>query len=350
MKVLFGWQLGGGQGHIQRLVALAQGLESYGVEPIFALKSYDLKMQRFGWKTLLAPPLQFPVRSESYSYADILETFGFGDADFLRSHLAAWKALLIELKPNLVIADHAPGLVLAARGIVPIVVVGDGFAVPPPVDIFPILRFPTPPEVEHRQERVNNIVHQVMELDIPLGQALNGERHFIFSIPELDPYRYLRLKDCYVSIHIAPLSNGLHDFNGSIWAYLGEDYTHRNLVLQMFKPECEFKPLDQALARKSLAIHHAGLTTSIACLLTGIPQLALPRHLEQYLNALALSQLGVAVLITNPNREKLLIAQNQAYGLIGNVKQKAIDLIHWNQNHMQLVIDVCLKFLAESMV
>jgi hypothetical protein len=346
MKVLFGWQLGGGQGHIQRLVALAQILESYGVEPIFALKSYDLKMQHFGWKTVLAPPLQFPSRFESYSYGDILETFGFGNADFLRSHLAAWKALLTELKPNLVIADHAPGLVLAARGIVPTVVIGGGFIVPPPVDIFPILRFPAPPEVEQRQERVNNTVRQVMELDIPLGQALNGQDRFIFSIPELDPYRYLRLQACYVSVHIAPIPNDLHDFNGSTWAYLGEDYTHRNLVLQMFKPESEFKPLEQALARKSLAIHHASLTTSITCLLAGIPQLVLPRHLEEYLNALSLSQLGVAILVTNPTWEKLLIAQNQAYGLIQNVKQKAIDLTHWNQNHMQLVIDVCLKFWA----
>lgn len=44
--VAFGWELGSGQGHIQRLVALAQKLETYGYTAVFALKSYNLTRPR----------------------------------------------------------------------------------------------------------------------------------------------------------------------------------------------------------------------------------------------------------------------------------------------------------------
>lgn len=133
MKVLLGWELGGGQGHIQRLAALAQILKSQGLEPVFALKSYNIKGINFPWQIVLAPHLPFFGRHESYTFADILEAFGFGNASLLRSHLQAWKSVLLELRPSLVIADHAPGLVLAARGIVPTIVVGECFTVPPPL-------------------------------------------------------------------------------------------------------------------------------------------------------------------------------------------------------------------------
>jgi len=192
MKVLFGWELGAGQGHIQRLAALARTLESHGVEPVFALKSYNIKGMSFPWQIVCAPLLPFTGRSESYTFADILETFGFGNANLLRSHLQAWQSVLSEVKPSLVITDYAPGLVLAARGIVPTVVTGDSFAVPPPIEVFPPLRWLTPPESEKCQEQVSNMVREVVKSDALLGEVLSGDASFIFGIPELDPYRHLR--------------------------------------------------------------------------------------------------------------------------------------------------------------
>lgn len=345
MKVLLGWELGGGQGHIQRLAALAQILETQGLEPVFALKSYNIKGISFPWQTVLAPRLLFSGRNESYTFADILETFGFGNANLLRSHLQAWQSVLGEVKPSLIIADHAPGLVLAARGIVPTVVVGECFTVPPPVEVFPILRFPAAPESAQRQEQVTNTVREVVKLDASLGQVLNGDASFIFGIPELDSYRHLRTHDQYVSLHITPIPSDLHSSEGLAWAYLSENYPYRGLVLQTIKPECEFKPLSEVLAGKSLAIHHGGLTTAITCLLAGIPQLVLPWHLEQHLNAIALSQLGVATMLAKPTWQGLLIAQTQAYALTENAGLQAESLANWNQNFMEVVIQTCLKFL-----
>lgn len=348
MKVLLGWELGGGQGHVQRLAALARTLKSDGFEPVFALKSYNIKGISFPWEIYHAPPLPFSGRDDSYTFADILETYGFGNTYLLRSHLQAWRAVLEEVKPSLIIADHAPGLVLASRGIVPTVVVGDGFTVPPPIEVFPVLRFPAPPESTQRQEQVSNTVRSVINLDAPLGQVLNGDASFIYSIPQLDFYRHLRTNDCYVGIHIAPIPSDLHSNDGSAWAYLADDYRHRDLVLQTLKPQCEFKALTEALAGKSLAIHHGGLTTAITCLLAGIPQLILRRHLEQHLNAIALSQLGVAKMLTKLTWEGLLIAQAEAYTLTENAKVQAKNLADWNQNRMEVVLQTCRELVVTS--
>ncbi len=346
MKVLFGWELGGGQGHIQRLAALARILESHGVEPVFALKSYNIKGMSFPWQIVFAPRLPFSGRAESYTFADILETFGFGNTNLLRSHLQAWRSVLEEVKPSLIITDHAPGLVLASRGLVPTLVTGDSFAVPPPVEVFPSLRFPVPSESAQRQEQVRNTVAEVVKLDEPLGQVLSGDASFIFGIPELDPYRHLRTNDQYVSVHLTPIRSNLHRADGPAWAYLYDDYPYRDLVLQTLRSQCEFKPLNEILAGKSLAIHHGSSTTAITCLLAGIPQLVFPRHLEHQLNAIALSQLGVATMIAKPTWQGLLMAQTQAYALTENAKLQAESLAHWNQNFMEVVIQTCLKFLA----
>jgi len=346
MKVLFGWELGGGQGHIQRLVALAAMLQAQGVEPVFALKSYNIKGANLPGQIVLAPRLPFSGRSESYTFADILEAFGFGNTNLLRSHLQAWQAVISQVKPNLVITDHAPGLVLAARGIVPTIVTGDSFAVPPAVEVFPPLRFPTPPQSAQRQQQVTNTIRDVFKSDAPLGQLFQGDVSLLFSIPELDPYRHLRTNEQYISLHVAPMPQNLHSSNGPNWAYLYDDFAYRHLVLETLRPNCDFKSLSEVLTGKSLAIHHGSSTTSIACLLAGIPQLIFPQYLEHQLNGMALLQLGVGVIASTFTWEGLIMAQAKAYTLTENALQQANNLADWNHNLTSIFIDTCLKFLV----
>ena len=161
IKVLLGWELGAGQGHIQRLAALARALQARGCEPIFALKAYDLRNLPFPWTMLEAPRLTFSGREDSHTFADILATFGFAAPQLLKTHIQNWQTLLRTVQPDLVVADHAPGLVLSAHKRVPTVVVGSHFAVPPPVEVFPVLRFPAPPESLERQAQVSQVVQQV---------------------------------------------------------------------------------------------------------------------------------------------------------------------------------------------
>jgi UDP-N-acetylglucosamine:LPS N-acetylglucosamine transferase len=346
MNILLGWELGAGQGHVQRLAALAKALEAQGFTPIFALKSYRLQNLRFPWRAISAPLLPFSGREESHTLADILAAFGFHDRNLLQPHIAAWQTILKNLNPALVIADHAPGLVLAARGLVPTVVIGSHFAVPPPIEVFPTLRFPAPPQSELYQAQVSETVHQIANSNQPLGRILNGDRSFIFSLPELDCYRFWRQDPQYVGIHNAPFPINQAKSNHSTWAYLAKHYAHRDRVLQTLNSEHEFKPLHEALVDKSLAVHHGGLTTTIACLLTGVPQLILPQHLEQHLNAIALLRLGAAQMLFNPTWEDLLVAQAQMMTFHESAKAIAQHLQPWNQNLLDIVVNACLQFLV----
>lgn len=346
MNVLLGWELGAGQGHIQRLVAIAEKLELCGYTPVFALKSFNLKGIRFVWQSVIAPPLPYSGREDSYTFADILATFGFGDANLLQPHLQAWQDLLTAINPCLVITDHAPGLALAAQGRVPVVVLGSHFAVPPPVDVFPILRFPAPPESNQRQDQVSETVHRLLKLNVPLGHALNGDRSFIFSIPELDCYRCWRTDAQYVGVHIAPLPTNSHSKQGATWAYLSSDYPHTDLILETLAPEHDFKSLQEALIDKSLAVHHGGLTTSISCLLAGIPQIILPTHFEQQLNAIALQQMGVAKMVFEPTWESLLMIQSQAIIQFQEINHITESYRHWNQNFLGDILDYCLSIAS----
>lgn len=346
MKVLLGWELGDGQGHIQRLVTLAKALQSHGCEPVFALKRYDLRNLQFPWQMLEVPFLPFLGRENSYTFADILETFGFANPQLLSAHLQSWQSILKTVQPQLVIADHAPGLVLAARNLVPTVVVGSHFAVPPPVEAFPSFRFPAPPESQTRQAQVSETVQKIAKTDLPLGQLLNGDCSFIFSLPELDYYRCWRVNPRYIGIQLAPLSSGNPRINASPWAYLNANYPYSDLVLQTLKPANDFKPLQEALMDRSIVVHHGGLTTSIACLLAGVPQLVLPRYLEQELNAIALVQLGVAQIMMAPTWESLVMSQAQHATLIENATIQSKSLAQWNHNFTNNVVNACLRFLV----
>ena len=49
--------------------------------------------------------------------------------------------------------------------------------------------------------------------------------------------------------------------------------------------------------RSAIIIHHGGVGTSETVLALGRPQLVVPRHAEQWLNASSLGRLGVAIAI-----------------------------------------------------
>jgi UDP:flavonoid glycosyltransferase YjiC (YdhE family) len=53
--------------------------------------------------------------------------------------------------------------------------------------------------------------------------------------------------------------------------------------------------LSQIARRCALIVHHGGIGTIEACMALGRPQVLLPRHLEQRLNALNATQLSVAL-------------------------------------------------------
>jgi hypothetical protein len=341
MKALLAWELGAGQGHIQRLKALAHHLANQGIEPILALSRSNPELANLRWKILQAPtvlmkPLDEGKDSQYHLFTDILYSFGFSDDLTLTYHIKAWQNLLLLVKPDFIIVDSAPILTIAAYQKIPTIVIGSGFAIPPPVTEFPNLRSaPIPIASQQRQLQVTELVERVTRIYTPLGQLLNGKRSLLFTIPELDPYRDYRQQPEYVGIHNAPFPDRLGSISGVPWGYLSEDWQHYSLVTELSQLQPEFGELKQVLVGESVAIHHGGITTSIACLLAGIPQIVLPKYQEQGLTGEVLQQLGVARMIPRPTNEKIEIAIQQIPQLFGQAQTQAKHFSHWNYNYLK---------------
>src|SRR3546814_19262430 len=68
-------------------------------------------------------------------------TAGFYRRQTLHAGMMAWNTLLAQARPDLVVADHTPLLLLACFGRRPVVQVADGFTMPPAeAAAFPMFR------------------------------------------------------------------------------------------------------------------------------------------------------------------------------------------------------------------
>lgn len=360
---LLAWEIGGGQGHLHKLATIGHELKDCGIQSVFALKNSQIKGLTLPGKVIKAPeaifkPLDKNGDNKAYFYTDILYMFGFSSSLTLDFHIKAWQNVINIVKPSFIIADYAPALVLAAKGIVPTIVIGYGFTVPPPIEIkkFPPIRSsPIPDEAIKRSQIVAENVKQVTGFDAPLGYLLNGDtlqrrpsdyRSFIFGIAELDPYADLRGEIEYIGIHSAPFPQNLWDTNGKPWAYLMDNWCYRDLVIDTFKADCSFGNIKDILKGKSFALHHASFGTSMTCLLAGIPQIVFPKDLETSLTTKKLVDLGVAVAILEPfSKETLLEAANFLPHITTNAQEKAKELVYWNQSFLGKIVESGLEFI-----
>jgi hypothetical protein len=141
-----------------------------------------------------APAHSFPV---SINYAANLLRNGFWHGPTLAKRLAGWQELLDRLKPDLLVADHAPAALLASRCMACTeVAIGNGFTLPPLRAPMPSLQpwFPLTEgrltEVERRFLDILNPVLEDMGIS-PLAEVsslYDGVERFLCIEPELDHY------------------------------------------------------------------------------------------------------------------------------------------------------------------
>ena len=144
-RALFAWELGGDLGHARRSIQVARALRDLGHEIAFAFADLTtlapLARERVAW---FQAPVLAPSRNPSRSplnASSILLNRGFGDALGLAGALRAWKGLFELWKPDLLVADYAPGAMLGARlAGVKRTAIGSGFSTPPLGEPMPVLR------------------------------------------------------------------------------------------------------------------------------------------------------------------------------------------------------------------
>jgi len=338
-RFLFTWEIGSGLGHTVPLAQVAEPLLARGHEVHFALR--DLSSARVALGALADAPRvrlwQAPIWQlkaqglpESLSYAELLFRNGYLDAKRLHGLVQGWSSLLDTVQPDLLLADHSPTALLAARDR-PLrrALIGGGFFQPPAVSPMPGFRdeFAVPPKRLADAERLAvmtcNSVLQVLG-QAPLAHLydlLDADELFLVTWPELDHYStgpQGRTAGRRGVRYWGPLPAREHGA-APVWpagegpqllAYLKVEYKALDVVLQQLAA-APFRTLAyvagmggapqqraqsarlrfsvgpvamrEALTQADAVLCHSGSGTISAALQAGVPSLLLPMQAEQML-------------------------------------------------------------------
>jgi UDP:flavonoid glycosyltransferase YjiC (YdhE family) len=344
-RILCVWELGTGYGHLGRLLPVALELRQRGHEVVFALRDLtyaEAFLGKRGFRVLQSPVWMGEGRgAESpLNYAELLGNFGFLDEAGLTGMAKAWRELYSLTRPDLLLVDHAPTALLAARGSgIRSALLGPGFASPPRTFPMPSIRpwLETPEALlVEREKRVLSTINGVARtlgakpLDT-LADLFEVEEDFLCTFPELDPYSRTGVRywgPVFAAEHgVAPVwPQGSTE---RIFAYLAPRYRdfgrvmdqlvalpYRTLVHAPGLSDKETKkyqtrnvilsPEPVHIVRAShecdLVICHGGTTTCAAALLAGRPVLVLHRQIEQLLLAQGLVTRGLAKTVNPESR------------------------------------------------
>src|SRR5438477_13210418 len=120
-RLLYAWEFGANFGHIGAFLPLGRALRDRGHEVQWVVTQTGpaarlLRREGFAW--LQAPHAsEIALKNPPLNYADILLRFGYANAEDLMGLVVAWRELYRLGGAQLVLADHAPTAVLAARSI-----------------------------------------------------------------------------------------------------------------------------------------------------------------------------------------------------------------------------------------
>lgn len=275
----------------------------------------------------LAPPSKPGPRPDSWP--QMLESLGFCQPDQLGPRIDWFLAEIERRAPDVLVCEHAPTAVLAARiAGVRVMAIGTGWTLPPtrvPMPGYrPTLQFD---ETDLRQreapllEAVNPllVVRGAAELETA-ADWVRTESSVLMTWPELDHYG-TREGSCYVGpiwdrragpAPEWPAGEGLR-----IFCYLKGQWRGLHSLISGFehlpvralvhidrerersyaappnvRVSAEPVDVEQVLEQADLVISHGGHTLTCQALLAGLPQWLLPMHAEQEATAWRLRRLG----------------------------------------------------------
>lgn len=342
--LLYAWEFGAGLGHIGAFLPLARALRQRGHDVRWAVSQTGpaarlLAQEGFTW--LQAPTCQeMPRAGPPLSYSDILLRFGYASAEDLLGLVVAWRELLRLNGAQAVLADHSPTAILAARTLgIPVVLFSSAFCVPPRQRPLPNMRpwlALQPGQLDALENEalasINAILGRFGQAPFDaVAQLFDVAEDTLIGFPELDHYaergsaRYWgNLLDAGVGD--APawpalpgkrifgyLRTGTPHYEAALAALhaLGEPAVvffpdaPPPLLARYAAPHLVFSAQPLALAQTAreadAAITYASMSTATSFLLQGKPLLLLPGHLEQFLLARRVEEMGAGLLV-NPEQ------------------------------------------------
>lgn len=346
-KILYTWEWGDDLGHIQSFLSFATYLSARGHEVVLAAK--DLSrihtlpgLQKF--MAVQAPVWLSPVKGlpkPMVCYADIMQRYGYLDADGLLGLVKGWRAIFSMIKPQLLVVDHSPTALLASRGLdFPRIIYGSGFLSPPRTtpmpSMCPWLTLPAR-RIEDSEAVVLRTINQVLvELgERPMGTLADlfaADDNLLMTPAELDHYQQrgpARYMGPVRSVQGGATPEWPKGPGKKIFAYIKTSHPHsKQLFMQLLDapfnvlayvpglseekcramqaPNIHFssRPVDMHYVTQhaKAILCHAGIGTTQYGLLSGLPMLLLPIVLEQELVARNVSREGMGIFIDPSER------------------------------------------------
>ena len=342
-RLFYAWEFGANFGHIGAFLPLGRALRDRGHDVQWVVTQTGpaarlLAREGFSW--FQAPHAnEAPLKTPPLTYADILLRFGYASAEDLYGLVVAWRELFRLGGAELVLADHAPTAVLAARTLgLPVMLFSNGFTAPPRQRPLPNMRpwqiFPDA-QLLALEDRAMASVNQVLRIfDKPvltaLHQLFDVEEEALITYPELDHYdnrgpaRYWgSLPNAAIGI-APPWPTLASKGDKRVFAYLRPETPHVEAALDALRamgqsavvyipglsdvarqkwqaPHLVFvtEPVDieRAAREADLGITYASLAATTAILMAGKPLLMLPSHLEQFLLARRVVNMGAGRVV-----------------------------------------------------
>jgi hypothetical protein len=343
-RILIAWELGSGLGHVGPLRPVAEALSRRGHVVAIAVPNVELCRQAFagtGVEVHDAPRLPISEKRLKVpcTYSDVLHDCGYSLAENLSAAVQAWRAIIDDFQPDLLLADHSPTALLASRGRnLATATIGISFACPADISPLPSLRreIPTP----HWAAEIEQTVLANMNAALTAHDAEPLERvsqifgetdhNYLLTLETLDHYRAWREPSSdHTSYWPAagslpgvpcdwPTGSGVADAP-RVFVYLRRNEPLlsilRGLAFKKYPTICYAPHLSEAdvacftgssvnvstrpvdvprLAQEcSVAVLHGGNTTACQFLLAGVPMLILPTMLEQQLTGERIEELRV---------------------------------------------------------
>jgi len=327
LNFLHAWELGANLGHVGVFAPVAKRLLQAGHRVRFAARETGTVTAIT--RDIAAQLIQAPYLTETVStapplsYPEILLRFGLGTPAVLQGHVEAWRAIFELTGTHLIIADHAPAVLVAARTAgIPVMLFNSGFFVPPREAPLPALRNwqPTPRQTLIDSElRLLDSINQCLRRfgAEPIGAAwelFDVAEPTLIGFPEFDHYdrqgkisywgyvgnadmgdpplwpampgkkifAYLRAS----SKHFAEAINALVNARQPTLLYCPDAPSEVQKLLastthirHVQRPVNLVPTADQA----DLLVSYAAFSTTCGFIHAGKPCLLLPGHLEQFL-------------------------------------------------------------------
>lgn len=334
MRFLFAWEQGANLGHVSVLLPIARILKERGHHVLFAVKELATAAQLLdaeGFRYVQSPVAMGIVKSrrEAASFADVLAEGGFGDAGVLGAMIRAWKTIFDLSRPDVVLSQHAPTVIQAARihGI-PCLKLALGFESPPETAPYPCFRPWLKLNRDQLLENENRLLVNVNQVRRDFGveelsrlyQAVRADVSLQAVMPELAYYPDKKAR-CIGPLFMADEGQQIQ-WSGlcakRIFAYV-RPAPETAMILELFEKSgaevVAFIPgiaetlmqkysnqrmriitskakLSGLLPNADLTICNANLATVSASLLSGVPCLCIPTHIEQLMVSCNLERLG----------------------------------------------------------